>query len=234
MSITNLKLKELRNEEHFQFATDFKELVQKSDSQKLNFEALFSNFLTQYEVENEVIQKIRKSASTNELADTDNQRDKLFRGIVLGVEAAKLHFDSNKQAAAGRITILLDKLGNVARKPYNEETAAISTLVQEAREKFAEDFNTIGLMEWIDNIDASNKTFAELTSNRYGEEAKQIETNMSNARLVLDEIYRSIVERINAIMVLSPTPEHTVFVQELNVRIEKYNHILAQRKGRVK
>lgn len=232
MTVLKLKLKYLHNEEHFQFMTDFKSLVVKSESKKLNIEAHFAEFLVKYDTENEVLQKIRKSDITSKISDMDSERDELYRGILFAVKSATTHFNMNTRAAAERVSILTEKAGDVIRKPYNEETAAISTLVQEAKGAYATDFATIGLTDWIDIIDTKNKAFVELMNNRYSDLSVQTEFNMKEIRSEIDEIYRSIVTRIQALLIITPSPELETFVKELNVRIGKYNHNIALRKGR--
>ena len=57
---------------------------------------------------------------------------------------------------------------------------------------------------------------------------------MKAVRLSLDNTYRDIIKRINALMLINGTANHEAFARELNVRIEKMNNSLAMRKGRSK
>ena len=55
---------------------------------------------------------------------------------------------------------------------------------------------------------------------------------MKEVRRDVDKAYRAITTRIEALVVVNGPEAYTPFINELNIRIEKYNNILAQRQGR--
>lgn len=232
MRITFLKLAHLRNEEHVQFASDFSTLVNRYNAGNLNIESLFEGFGTFQETESKVMVELRKSATSNKLAILDSERDQLFRGLWLGVQSTQLHYNEEKRDAADRIIIMLEKLGNVSRKPYNEETAAIDSLILDSRTNHSADFATIGMNDWIMELEKKNQAFKDLMTNRYSEDANKLETNMKEVRAKIDELFYDIMKRIDALVLINGDQDHKKFIDELNARIEKYNLILAQRKGK--
>jgi len=48
----------------------------------------------------------------------------------------------------------------------------------------------------------------------------------------VDKAYTTIVDRINALIIVNGARGYTAFVNELNERVDKYNLIIAQREGR--
>jgi hypothetical protein len=102
MKIISFYLKNLRNEEHYQFQTDFKGLVVQHDASLLGIEVDFNNYLPLYAQEGEAIDKIIKSAITEELADADKKRDFTFRGLCAAIDAGCHHFNAAATLATQR------------------------------------------------------------------------------------------------------------------------------------
>ncbi|GKT34449.1 hypothetical protein ADUPG1_002818, partial [Aduncisulcus paluster] len=71
-----------------------------------------------------------------------------------------------------------------------------------------------------------------LMQKRYSEDAEKPQYNMKTARLETDKTYRAITERIDALIIVNGDDAYAGFVNELNLRVEKYNRILSQREGR--
>ena len=65
MKINNLSLKNLRNEEHFQYHTDFRNLLNSSNPVALNVEVALAAYNPIYTDESEALDVIRKSAITD-------------------------------------------------------------------------------------------------------------------------------------------------------------------------
>lgn len=232
MRTSKIDLSRLRNEEHFQFQTEFKASVAKYSAQALSIEALYATWEPLYAQELEALQVIRKSATTEQLAIADTERDEIFRGFADAVKSLLNHFSADKRMAASRVNVVLDQYGNVARKSYDEETAAITKLVQEANGALRADIATLGLADWIAELDTRNKAFDALMKSRYSEAAAKTELRMKQVRAEIDLVYRAIADRLDALMLLNGPAAYEPFVRELNTRVDRYNDIIAMRKGR--
>jgi hypothetical protein len=232
MKTNKIILKNLHNEEHFQFQTEFKDSVTKAGAETLQISDAFAIFLSFYAQEQEALQVIRKSATTGQLANADTDRDVIYRGLVDAIKSALNHFDVAKQAAAARFMIVFEQYGNVARKSYDEETAAITKLVGESRKGYAADVQSLGLTDWFNELNAKNQAFDMLMKGRYSEDAEKTELRMKQVRTEVDAAYRDIANRIDALILINGTKGFETFVNELNSRVDRYNNILVQRKGR--
>ncbi len=232
MKTNRIDLSRLRNEEHFQFQTEFKASVDKYGAQALNIEGAFVNHESLYEQELEALQVIRKSATTEQLAIADAERDDIFRGLSDAIKSNLNHFNADKRSAATRIKIAFDQYGNIARKPYDEETAALTKLISEAKGSLSNDFATLGLTDWVTELNSKNNAFDLLMKSRYSEESTKTELRMKSVRLEIDAVYRMISDRLDALMLINGTASYEPFVRELNTRVDRYNEIIAQRKGR--
>ena len=231
MKCKRFRIENLRNEEWFQFYTEFKTIVEQYTPQALDIEQLFTQFVALYDNVDEALEVIRKSASTEQLADADAGRDSVFRGFADAVKSAGNHFDSDKRDAAKRLQIIFDQFGNLARKPYDEETASIYNFLQEINAK-ATDVNLLGLADWSNRLDADNKAFDALLKDRYDESTSKTTLRMKEVRIETDRCYRDILDRIDALIIVKGESAYTSFVKDMSVRVERFENVLAQRKGR--
>jgi len=231
MKIEGLKLSNLRNEEHYQFHTDFKKLTEESNPATLGITEKFTAYLPANADEGVALDVIRKSEATDDIAIADALRDGTFRGMSNFVKSAANHFNSEKRAAAARIQMIFDFHGNLVNRPYDEATASLSKLTEEL-EKHTADITLLGLPEWITELKANNKAFADLKKLRYTETSSKTQLRMKEVRVLADNAYAKVTEHINALMVVNGEAAYAAYVNELNSRIDSYSKLLAQRKGR--
>lgn len=232
MEILALHLAILRNEEHYKFGIDFAGLVSKHNPETLGIQPLFPAFQSTFSIEVINLDVVRGSAVTDELVDFDIKRDVTFSGLAGTVKAALNHFIPEVRAAAARLQKLLDTYGNLAEKPYDQETAAIYKLVDDMQGNYSDDATTVGITGWVEELSRLNHAFDTLKNSRYTENASKPQENLKLARKATDKAYQAIVKRINALIEVNGETAYTAFVGELNQRIENYNILLAQRQGR--
>lgn len=175
MEITAIKLSHLRNEEHFKIQLDFEKLLQKfnplSGRSSNPLEIAYRELVANEEITLDVI---RRSNLTDELSDLDVQRDACFRGLADTVSAASKHFSEDVRTAASRLQIVFDTFGNVAQKPYGEETAAIIKLVANLQGAYAADCAIIGVTGWVAELQTLNNTFDTTKASLYNESATSL------------------------------------------------------------
>lgn len=117
--------------------------------QTLNIEAAWAIYVPAYEKETGALDIIRKSSLTDRIAAADNGRDSLNSGLDDTVKGALNHFNKAKKEAAHRLQVTLDHYGNINRKSYDEETAAINSLVADLNGQYATNVATLKLEDWV-------------------------------------------------------------------------------------
>jgi hypothetical protein len=232
MKILKMRFTNLRNEEWFQFMTEFKDLAEKSTPETLGISELFTQFLSAYADADIAAEIIRKSPETAQMQEADRKRDATFRGLANAVDAFTHHFNAGKRQAAEELTIVLDHFGNLAQKPSNEETAGIYNLLQELNGKYAPQVQLLALGDWVQELEQNNNEYETLVKQRNVELAERPKLRMSNVRSQTQDIYRKISERIEALIIVNGANAYASFVDELNVFIKHYNSIISQRQGR--
>ena len=234
MKINEFSLVRLRNEEHFQFYTSFRDLVLVFTALALKIEALFVLFLAAYANELAALDVVRKNAISDDLVEADDERDSVFRGMSDAVKSALNHFNADIRAAAKHLQVVLDTYGNLAIKPYDAETGGLNSLINDFTTTYAADVATVGLTEWVTELAAKNKAFDDLKNNRYSDEAAKTILRMKQERVKTDAIYHQITERINALVVVEGDAAYAGFVNELNKRIEGYENTISIRRAKGK
>jgi len=213
----------MRNDAHFQFHTEFRDLVVQHNPETLKISAQFESYQPLYGRVDEALKKIVKSEFTAKIHEADKARDEIYLGIVETNTAALRHFDPDVRQAASRLKILFDTYGNVANKPLNEETSAIYNILQELKGKYTADVESVGLTLWVTELETRNGTFEGLVKERFDETAaRTTDIVMKQARAQLDDVYKTIVERINALAVVEGVSTYEAFIKTLNAVITKY------------
>ena len=233
MKILRLDFRSLRNNEHFQCGKETRALIDEFEADKLKIVDIFKNeYVPAHQEEDEAILKIVKNSFTEARSEIDRKRDGYFAGMVYANKAALKHFESKVVSSAKRLKILFDTYGNIARLPLQEETSAIYNLIQELDGTYSQDVELVHLKDWKDKLEESNKEYENLLKQGYEEEAAKTELRVKAARTAVDAIFRRMVERLEALMVLEGEDAYKEFVRRLNLQLEKYDNLLAQREGR--
>ena len=232
MKIGAIHLNHMRNNEHFKFCTDVCSLIKRIGAAALKIEEQFATFVTLFEDEDMAVNKIRMSATTLEINHTDKERDSIFRGMVDAYKSSLNHFDEQKAKAAKRLKPVFDTYGNIAIKPLNEQSSNVINMIQEFTGKYAADCQIIGITDWVLALAACNDTMINLMHSRINELATRTDIVTQEARAKVDEGYRVIVERINALVIIEGVENYEAFIRKLNTIIAKYSATMARRCGK--
>jgi hypothetical protein len=232
MKIKRILLNYLRNEEWFNFFTEFKTFVEEITAEVLDIAALFGVFLSFYRQADDTLEQIRKSNYTSLIEQKDDVRDNTFRGLNDAVHSALRHYDATKRAVAENLITLFEHYSDLADRPYNEETASIYNFIQELREKYASDMATLDLTGWVDELERNNTDFEKTVLDRNKEYAGKTELKMVDLRRKTGRCYLDILERIEALCLIQGDEKFAPFIKTLNANIDRYNNLINRRRGK--
>jgi hypothetical protein len=223
MKISKLDIAHLHSNSHFQFHTEFRDLVAAQGAETLKIKPQFDEYLPLYEKVDEALKKIVKSALTEKIHNADMARDDIFIGMADVCKGMCRHFNPAIRDAALRVQVVFHTYGNVAQKPLNEETSAIYNLLQELRsDKYAADAQAAGVAGWLGELEARNSAFEALIKERFTETAGKTDIVLKDARKDLDEAYKKICDIINVYIMLEGAAPYEEFAKTLNAIIAKY------------
>jgi hypothetical protein len=232
VKIIELYKSRLRNDEHFMYHTEARDLLAKTAALKAKIQTQFDAYDALLNKEDEGLKKIIKSALTAKIHDEDKIRDEIYAGMTELTAAMLKHPVENKREAAKRLKIVFDTYGHIAKKTINEQTSAAINILQELKGAYAQDAQTIGLNDYIPLFETHNNALEALVKERYDETAAKTDVVIREARLKVDAAYEDIAARINAIELLEGGELCENFIKTLNAVIAKYHAIINARAGR--
>ena len=232
MKINKITLRNLRNDTHFQFHTEFKDLAQKHNPAAMKIASQYGAYLPLYDKVDLALKKINKSAITEKIQNADKARDEIWGDLVETNTAALRHFDPEVRESAKQLKIVFDTYGNIAKKPLNDQTSATYNIVQDLEGRYAPDVAKVGLGPWLDELKARNIAFSDLMRERFDESSLRVDIVLKKARVQLDDAYYAIAELVYALLLVEKAGNYEAFIKKLNPIISKYMTALAAQLGR--
>jgi len=220
--------------EHLQYYVEFNTLVATVTPAVLQIESEFEVYMQAFREEREAIGYYKKSLYTDNIAEVDKQRNELFCGLRDAVKSACKHFKPEIRDAANNVMYIMKHYRSLPLKEYNAKSAYIRILIAQLNDSYAADVAILNLTDWLAELDAKNKAFEALMSERDMEQMAKTNLRMKQARVKLDAAYRDIVTRINALVVINGEDKYAGFIKEVNQYIKYFRTVLAQREGRRK
>jgi len=235
LDIKGLKLSAMPNETHVQFHDNISTVIERFNAMT-DIAPLVVFYIAALVKERLALDIVLKSKYSHDMSKADGSRDDTYRGFAAAVRAFLLHYDADKRDAARRVTEILNHYGNVPKRSYDDETAAIKDLKREFdRADLTQDLVTLGLTEWFNSVVEANAEFERLSIQRFDEAASITHVRMKTVRTETDKFYRGIIQRLeHRVMVGYVTDDLKELINELNVIITHYKTVLAQRQGRHK
>ena len=237
-----IQLKEIRisampNEMHTQFHEDIEIIINKrppSVFKQLGFEDAMPLFVQAVENQKAVLDIVTASKYSLLMLNKDHSRDHAVKGFAGYVKNMRHHHDVAVQEAAARVYTICKHYGNITKKSFDEETAAISDMLREyERDDLAADILTVKATEWIERIIEENNEFIALAHQRYAENAEMPTVRMKDVRKNTDRLYRSITGRLQYMITVGKTSiELAELVAEINAVVKHYKNQLAIKAGR--
>lgn len=231
--IKSFKRKDLRNGEYLSYNREIEEAILSESAEKLRIVDYFTGYRQKLQTFDDCIMRVRGSMITEEMRIADKDRDKLVVGIAEQIRSDRRHFDLVKQQAANDLVPVLNSFRRIYKKNYNEETGFIIDLVKTYRmEPHATNIAILGLTEWVDRLEAANMECIALTSSRTYEEVRKKKAGRArDARNLLDEEYRRMIDQLNALAKVFGDDIYADLFDYINGRILHYRTVLARRHG---
>lgn len=232
--IIDFTLRPLRNNEHYQFMSDLSKMITATTPETLGVVNQFPAFTAVLSKEGIAIGVEDGSSLSKKVNLLDIRRDNTWSAINSRIKSTLTSPIDDEVESAALLERLMNQHGNVRELPYNEETAAVKSLVKDLQgETYAPHVAQTGLTSWVEALKTQNDEFATTFDLRNSELAGRPNGNVKSVRQELDPLYDKIVDRINAAITLEIAADGVeTFVSELNEKISYYQNTLAIRSGR--
>ena len=237
VNVEGIYLPQLQNGENVNFHLDSVEQLEQSDIALLGVTEQFPEYKASVRELENTIDVFSASALSKESLRLDQIRDRKYSAMKAFVKVMLNDDDEVKVAAAERIMDVIRKseqeFGNPIFLSMVKESTALSSLVRNL-EPLSDDVRLIDAESKLNGLKEANQAFIDLQFERYIEKSTKHSGDVKAARTVADAIYRKIVARVNAQILLNGNAELSAYVKAQNAVVDKYKTIVAQRKGRKK
>jgi len=239
MKVIALYLSRLRNNEHYRFLMEIISIVVKAIEDKIHNEAMRDNISMLLNMLKELTERLdkaimalNKSELTEPVAQADSNRDMVYRGFTLHVQAFSHSMDEAKRESARRIQVLIGNYKDFRRRPLNEQSAIMDNFIQDLEAMQTENLNRINATEWVDAMRETNDALKNLMDERHNERVIQLREEVRELRSQADTLYYQICGMLEVGYTLDSGDGYADVIKEINERVSYYQTTLATRKGR--
>lgn len=221
----------------FQNMANIKAFLEQEDLEALKLKAVSDEFTAAFNALDTALKPFRKSGLTEGIAELDRRRDMALVGFAAHCRLFATFPDADKAAAAARLLLTLDKYGKAPQdKPAREETAIIYNLLQDLDEAPATaDIGLIGATQWVTDLRTANTAYEKSYNDRTQHDAAVITGATKEARVAMYEVFRKLVQTINALAFLGGAEPYARLIDNINMEVRRAQQALKQRlSGNVK
>ncbi len=223
----NLKFSKINNANAIGFYRSIANVVETANPVNLQVDNELLVFKNNIKTFDNVFNGVFSSKFTNELMALDERRDLDLRGIRWAAKSAAINRDAHVVKAGKTVLINIDKYGaKIESKPDKEETTIIRNICDEATKEgdFKDALETLGLLSWIDAMNATNNDFEK----KLGERNQDVVSNKSKispTQAVADarSSYETLLKAIDARNTLDTTGKYTALIDAINNLIKATN-----------
>ena len=206
VKITALHFAALPNAAHFTFFTKLSAQIEASPAVKAALSAQMPIFDSLLESEWENMDWVKKSEYTDLIKVADKRVDAALSGLKAQTVAAQHSLQPEIAAAANRMLILLNNYGNVAQKPYQEETGDVQTIIDNLTGSYSVDATTTDNDVWVAELQVAFTEFNTLYATRNEQVVLKPAKNFRTTRREIEGVYHQMTPIIesNALLGVSP------------------------------
>jgi hypothetical protein len=225
----------MKNERWFNYHLEFDGIVVKWTPDVLGIVALYTGYKAKLGQADLLLEQPAKSFLSGEIETADNLRDEDIKGLKMAVRSFLKSSDPEKKKSATKVMITFDKYGNFDKLDYAAEGGAVYNFLQDMKGKHSADIATLGLGQWITDLETHNSQTTALLTERDAERTDKPDGKLVTVRKEVDAIFGNMIKTIEVNIVNNPaTHGLDEFVKEVNVLSKRYKDLAAQQQGRKK
>jgi hypothetical protein len=234
--IEKFQMVNLRNAEHLQFVTDADKTFGKYRAEDQILAPVYSEFSRLRQDEETAMAVEQSNSKVKEKNVVEHYRDRLHSKLFNYVKSILCDETDPLFEAAQRVMKVIKETGNPTHLSENAESAMLTTLGNKL-EPYRADLETIGALPHLEKLLETNRQFMQLESECREWVANRKLVNVPSASAIrkqIDPVYRRIVDTLNVFILLNGDDPYRTLIADLNTLTEKYETLLAVRKGRKK
>lgn len=220
--IGNLDLTRVNNMAYFNFMTATVERAEGNATVASKAATQTSALKVDVAQLDEVLNLSQKNPTTDKIAAADTERDSYYTGYKSAVKGFLKMPAGTMRDAAETLWQNIKDYKIDTKEQLDKETGKLSNLIGDLEEKYSEEVAALGLSAFVENMKTANETVRTLLIERDNEESARVAGAVKSVRAACDEAYRSLVQMVNALEVVSPDDNIALFISEQNELIDRY------------
>ncbi len=235
-NIQNFRIYSLRVEESFGFLQQIETETANLPSENppaAQTEAV-TNFTTALKAFDDALKATALDPTAATTTDTDHARDAAWRGARNYTKAMCVYPDETVAAYAVEAESIFDKYGDPTNLAQTEESGLLHNLVQDLEALDASKRTALALDVWIADVKAKEEAFLAAVAERTEAEAARQTGIVKETRTAAEDAYRSLVEAVNALVVVNGEADYATFIDHVNALIDRQKTVLKSRSTRSK
>jgi hypothetical protein len=228
-------LPRLRNGENLNFHFESVEQLDRANPDLLGVAEQTKTYRVACEGLKRSVDVFSASELSAESTRLDMRRDRAYSASKAFLKLCLNDEDETKAEVAERIITIFRNTEKELGHPINvglaKESVIISSLLRNL-EPYSADIEQIGATDRIKRLEEANQAYIDLQFERYLEKSNKPSGDVKASRVVADTAYRTIIDRINAQILLNGDEVFAPYVKLQNTLIEKYKLLLAQQRKR--
>jgi len=239
--INSFYLRGLVNSEFYQFIKLIVDKVDESDPTVLKIKNRRDDLFKILAPLKSALNQETANAETKVIEALDERRDNTFKGLSFNITGSTFHSDPVKSEAATLLQVFIKAQGSgIARLNYQAETSVLSKITDAFKNdaKYVAAVATLGLQDWITNLETANVEF----ENRFKARNTDISVNadapsFGSLKKQAIPLYTSLVALIEsryeaALDDKAPTAGYEKLMNEVNTLIDSFSIYLSKPKAK--
>jgi hypothetical protein len=222
LEIESINFSSLHSEAHYEFFWVLFKLFEKYPPVRDLIRQFWDDYLNFLELENQLFDAPKTNPITKKLAALDRRIDNDLRGIKAIIRGDLHHFDPATAEAAQVLYDRIKDFGNIKKKAYEEESAAVQVLVRDFQGVYISQVNLLNINKWVDDLVIAESSFTQLLEERNAELAMHPPMNIREVRFSIESIYRNMIRCINTDLLVNGEGTCGEFAKELNGEINYF------------
>lgn len=229
--ISSLNVSSLRIEEDFGFMKQVKAELETitDEAARTAVKPTEDAFTVAFNAFDDALKLAATSPSASTAAEADYRRDRSWSASNAYVSAMANHPTEATAQAARRVKEVYDRYGNPTSLPQTEESGVLHNLLQDLKALSSEDVATVAFQPWLTDLEAAEDAFLAAARERTAQDAARVVGASTDARKAMDNAYRALVDRVNALAVVNGPEAYATFIDHMNALIDRQKTVLKAR-----
>ncbi len=154
------------------------------------------------------------------IESADASTDQAYNAISSQAKLNTQHFSPEVRSAAESVLEVLGRYDNPTRKRYSDASVIILNVIASLEELGPETLRLAMVDGWFAELKRRNSEFAAMRAEKVAAKAGIEVGSTKRAREALIEIYRDMVNKLNAVITLHPDEAHVNLANQINELID--------------